>query len=79
MSDENRTGEGGPDTEPKPANDMPPANREAELEVELRKVKDQLLRAVAEAENGRRRAERERDEAKRYGAANLALPPAQRK
>lgn len=72
MSDENRMGEGGPDTEPRPANDLPPATREAELEVELKKVKDQLLRAVAEAENGRRRAERERDDARRYGAAALA-------
>ncbi len=70
MSDE--TKDGGPETEPRPANDTPPVNREAELEVELRKVKDQLLRAVAEAENGRRRAERERDEARRYGATSLA-------
>lgn len=67
MSDETR-----PESEPKPANDTPPATREAELEVELQKVKDQLLRAVAEAENGRRRAERERDDARRYGAASLA-------
>ena len=65
MSDENN------ETEAKPANDMPPS-REAELEAELKKVKDQLLRAVAEAENGRRRAERERDEARRYGAAAFA-------
>ncbi|MBM3547316.1 MAG: nucleotide exchange factor GrpE [Alphaproteobacteria bacterium] len=70
MSDENKTG--GPENEPRPANDMPPPSREAELEVELKKVKDQLLRAVADAENGRRRAERERDDAKRYGAVGLA-------
>ncbi|MBL8687504.1 MAG: nucleotide exchange factor GrpE, partial [Rhodospirillaceae bacterium] len=66
MSDENN------ETDPKPANDMPPQGREAELESELKKVKDQLLRAVAEAENGRRRAERERDDARRYGATGLA-------
>jgi molecular chaperone GrpE len=53
------------------ANDAP-VSREAELESEIRKVKDQLLRAVAEAENGKRRAERERDDARRYGAAGLA-------
>ncbi len=66
MSDENN------ETEPKSATDMPPQGREAELEGELKKVKDQLLRAVAEAENGRRRAERERDDARRYGATGLA-------
>ena len=48
MSDEN-------ETEPKPANDTPPQTREGELEAELKKVKDQLLRAVADAENARRR------------------------
>ena len=70
MSDEPKNG--GPENDPKPANDTPPASREAELEVELKKVKDQLLRAVADAENARRRAERERDEARRYGATGLA-------
>jgi molecular chaperone GrpE len=70
MSDENRNG--GPETEPRPANDTPPPTREGELEAELKKVKDQLLRAVADAENARRRAERERDEARRYGAVGLA-------
>jgi len=70
MSDENKTG--GQESEPRPANDTPPPTREAELEVELKKVKDQLLRAVADAENGRRRAERERDDVRRYGAVGLA-------
>jgi molecular chaperone GrpE len=45
----------------------PPAAAEAEV-VEL---KDRLLRALAEQENIRRRAARERDEAVRYAAANL--------
>jgi len=70
MSDEHKTG--GSESEPRPANDVPPQSREAELEAELMKVKDQLLRAVADAENGRRRAERERDDARRYGAVGLA-------
>jgi molecular chaperone GrpE len=70
MSDENKVP--GPEGEPRPANDMPSPTREGELEAELRKVKDQLLRAVADAENGRRRAERERDDARRYGAVGLA-------
>jgi molecular chaperone GrpE len=49
-----------------------PMSREAELEAEVAKLKDQMLRALAESENIRRRAERERDEARRYGAVGLA-------
>jgi molecular chaperone GrpE len=49
-----------------------PQGREAELEAEVARLKDQLLRALAESENVRRRAERERDEARRYGAVGLA-------
>ncbi|MBI1775086.1 MAG: nucleotide exchange factor GrpE [Proteobacteria bacterium] len=59
-----------------PANDAGAAGeglgREAALDAEIAKLKDQLLRALAEAENVRRRAERERDEAKRFGAVGLA-------
>lgn len=47
------------------------ANVEA-LEADIAELKDKLLRAVAEAENVRRRAERERQDAARYGAANFA-------
>jgi molecular chaperone GrpE len=72
MSDETKPGQAGPEGESRPANDVPPMSREAELENELKKVKDQLLRALADSENAKRRAERERDEAKRYGAAALA-------
>jgi molecular chaperone GrpE len=71
MSDEYKGAEPFFDAAGAAANDAPPS-REAELEAEIRKVKDQLLRAVAEAENGKRRAERERDDARRYGAAGLA-------
>jgi molecular chaperone GrpE len=46
--------------------------RLAALEAELAETKDRLLRALAETENVRRRAQREREDAARYGAANLA-------
>lgn len=52
--------------------DAPVAGRIAELEAELAAAKDQMLRALAEAENTRRRAERDRQEATKYGAVGLA-------
>ena len=42
------------------------------LESEIGALKDRLLRAVAETENVRRRAERERSEALQYAAARFA-------
>lgn len=42
------------------------------LAAEVADLKDKLLRAVAELENFRRRAERERTDAARYGAATFA-------
>lgn len=42
------------------------------LEVELAEAKDQLLRAVAETENVRRRAQREKEDAGKYGIASFA-------
>ena len=42
------------------------------VEAELAEAKDRLLRALAETENVRRRAERERSDAARFGAANFA-------
>lgn len=44
----------------------------ARLEGEVARLKDQLLRALAEAENVRRRSQREREEQVRYAAAGLA-------
>lgn len=41
----------------------------ATLEAEVAQLKDQLLRALAETENVRRRAERERNDAQKYAAA----------
>ena len=44
-------------------------DRAAGLEVELAALKDQLLRALAETENLRRRSQREREDALKYAAA----------
>jgi len=48
------------------------AARIAALEAEAAELRDERLRALAEVENMRRRTERERREASRYGAAGLA-------
>src|ERR671935_1766024 len=50
----------------------PADDRLTALEAELADQKDRLLRALAETENVRRRAQREREDASRYGAANFA-------
>lgn len=75
MTDENAPFEDGR-SERGPASDSTPdastAERLASLESELGDVKDKLLRALAETENVRRRAQREREDATRYGAANFA-------
>jgi molecular chaperone GrpE len=44
----------------------------AVLEAELAEYKDRLLRALAEAENTRRRAQREREDASKYAISGLA-------
>ena len=44
----------------------------AELEAECIQLKDRLLRALAESENVRRRAERDRKDAETYGGTRLA-------
>lgn len=48
------------------------ADRVTTLEAEAKGLKEERLRALAEAENARRRAQKDREEASRYGAANLA-------
>lgn len=48
-----------------------PLARAAKLEAEAAELRDQLLRALAEAENQRRRSQREREDAVRYAAAPL--------
>lgn len=70
---------------PEPANDAGPIDDgqdipggpslEQQLEAarqEATQLKDQLLRALAEAENVRRRAQRDREDAAKYGIANFA-------
>ena len=49
-----------------------PAPQEPSPEEQLATMKDQLLRTLAELENTRRRAERDRGEALKYGAMNFA-------
>lgn len=49
-----------------------PEARIAELEDEIGTLKDQFLRAMAEAENVRKRSERQLSEAHKYGVANFA-------
>jgi molecular chaperone GrpE len=69
--------------EPFPANDSgaeaetdsapaTPEERVAVLETELADAQDRLLRALAETENVRRRAQRERGDAEKYGFAKFA-------
>jgi molecular chaperone GrpE len=58
-------------------NDMEPEERSADdrlvaLEAELAEQKDRLLRALADTENTRRRAQREREDASRYAVAGFA-------
>lgn len=56
-----------------PSDPLDPAEaRIAELEAELAALKDSSLRALAEAENIRKRAERQVADANRYGAVSLA-------
>jgi molecular chaperone GrpE len=81
--DETRNSNGaGPDEpmEREPANENatsetvvpPPEERLAAAEAEAAEFKDKALRAMAEVENIRRRAQRERDDAVKYGVTNLA-------
>ncbi len=48
------------------------ADRMAELEAEIAELKDKLLRAAAEAENIRRRSERERADTAKYAVSKFA-------
>ena len=54
------------------AADAAPEARAAALEAELAEHKDRLLRALAETENTRRRAQREREDAAKYAIAGFA-------
>lgn len=65
---------GGPEGAPieSDAEEPSPETRVVELEAELAEQKDRLLRALAETENVRRRAQREREDASRYAVAGFA-------
>jgi molecular chaperone GrpE len=54
------------------AEQMSPEARIAALETEVADLKDRLLRALAETENVRRRAQREREDASKYAVAGFA-------
>ncbi len=49
-----------------------PGGHFAELEAEVARLKDQALRAMAEAENTRRRAQREIEDNNKYAVSNFA-------
>jgi molecular chaperone GrpE len=49
-----------------------PEQRLEHVEAELAETKDQLLRALAETENVRRRLQRERDDAQKYAVSGFA-------
>jgi molecular chaperone GrpE len=49
-----------------------PEARVIELEAEVAELKDRLLRALAETENVRRRAQRDREDASKYAVAGFA-------
>jgi molecular chaperone GrpE len=54
------------------AADVDPNARIAELEAEVARLKDQALRALADQENTRRRAQREIEENSKYAVSNFA-------
>jgi len=62
----------GAEAEADAASASAPEERIAALEKELAESQDRLLRALAETENTRRRAQRERVDAERYGFAKFA-------
>jgi molecular chaperone GrpE len=82
----NRNDEGPADANPEPGPEARPANENASSEgatppleeqlaaaaAEAADYKDKAIRAMAEAENVRRRVQRERDDAVKYGVTNFA-------
>ena len=62
----------GDDANGDPGDEDPQAARIAELEAALAEQKESALRALAEAENMRKRAEKQVQDASRYGAAGFA-------
>ncbi|MCP4923857.1 MAG: nucleotide exchange factor GrpE [bacterium] len=56
----------------KKSHETVPENPEVLLKKEAEDLKDQLLRALAEAENTRKRAQKDREEASQYAITNFA-------
>lgn len=55
-----------------PGTEQAEAAKDAPQQAEIAQLKDQLLRALAETENTRRRAERDREDAGKYAVTNFA-------
>ncbi|HEY4164932.1 MAG TPA: nucleotide exchange factor GrpE [Dongiaceae bacterium] len=76
MMTDDKMEDGAPPENPNETNDLGDlAGAEQELaaaHAEAAQLKDQLLRAMAETENTRRRAQRERDDAQKYGVTSFA-------
>lgn len=74
MNDETESTETIPAVEPTApeAASAPDAGRLAELEAQVAELDDKWRRSLADAENLRRRTEREKQDAVKYGAANFA-------
>jgi molecular chaperone GrpE len=60
------------ESEGRPATELSTDDRLVALEAELAEQKDRLLRALAETENVRRRAQREREDASKYAVTGFA-------
>lgn len=62
-----------PQEAPQPATDETPAeDPQAQLEAEVARLKDQLLRTLAEMDNLRKRHQREKDEASKFAVTSFA-------
>jgi molecular chaperone GrpE len=61
-----------PSGENPPAQEQTPAEQQGAAEAQLAEMRDRMLRALAEAENTRRRAERDRLEVSQYAIARFA-------
>ncbi|MBB6253578.1 nucleotide exchange factor GrpE [Nitrospirillum iridis] len=62
-----------PETDAAPQQEAPAAkDAVATLEAEVASLKDQLLRSIAEAENTRRRAQKEREDTAKYAVSGFA-------
>ena len=61
-----------PPESPNQPEQTPDAARIAELEAEIARLKDQALRALADQENTRRRAQREIEDNSKYAVSNFA-------